>query len=435
VSGAVLGWIFAVGLGVATIACLPSAVRGLRGFLAVFSRRQLDPSLERSRFEGAKLLPMVLYPPLSALAFGLSNLVVYDLGGPLGFSAFRYYLPLFLFGILTLAAVCGRGLERGGPARAGAVVLYASALLPGLSNLALVDWSFSHTGLGSRYDGYDLSKVARALLSTKNHLSQAQITSYLESFPPLLRARVARSLGFNLAVHQVNQERGRGPTAIRDAWIDLDPLVTPYATSDRMEVARGAGIAARFLQFSASANLADLLGFLSRTCEHASPAVGPLLPALLEGAAMPNPSLPLVTRTAAILGETGRLAVRGLERGPPREIALGLARGQGFLCGGLLRRGIPSDVRCVSTALHDLPTELHASFWRGLGAGCAEGREEPDLPKSFDIPGEGRADFFAGFARMLRAIHGEDAPRVTAALGKRLSSGELSELERALSEE
>jgi hypothetical protein len=202
-----------------------------------------------------------------------------------------------------------------------------------------------------------------------------------------------------------------------------------------MEIPRGAGIAARFLQFSARANLAELLGFLSRTCEHASPAAAPLLPALLEGAAMPNPSLPLVTRTATILRETGTLAVRGLERGLPREIPQGLARGQGFLCGGLLRRGIPSDVRCVSTALHDLPTELHASFWRGLGAGCAEGREEPDLPKSFEIAGEGRAEFFAGFAQMLRAIHGEDAPRVAASLGKKLSSAERSELERALSDE
>jgi hypothetical protein len=423
VSGTVLSAVFAVALVVATLACVVPAIRGLRGLFA---------GDERSRFEGAKLVPMIAYLPLSALAFGLSNLVVYELDGPLSFSAFRYYLPVLLFGILALAAVCARGFERGGRARAGAAVLFAAALLPGLSNLGIVDWTWANTGHGLRYDGYDLSKVGRTLLAKKNHLTQAQITGFLEGFPPLLRARVTRSLGFNLAVRQVNQEGERGPAAIRAARIDLDPLLAPYDVADRAEIARGAGIAARFLQFSSRAELSDLLGLLARSSEQPSASAQPCLQAFLQGAATPNPSLPLVTSTAGILAENGALAARGLEAGRPRELAQGIARGDGFLCGGLLRRGIASDARSVAAALRNLPAEVRPSFFRGLGAGCAEGREEPGLPEGFAIPPEGRAEFWRGFAETLRDIHGEGAQRVASRVAAGWSFEDRADLERAI---
>ncbi|HKC26038.1 MAG TPA: hypothetical protein VKF32_14925, partial [Thermoanaerobaculia bacterium] len=293
-----------------------------------------------------------------------------------------------------------------------------------------------NTGHGLRYDGYDLSKVGRALLAKKNQLSQADITGFLERFPPLLRARVVRSLGFNLAVRQVNQEGERGPSAIRAARIDLDPLLAPYSVTDRAEIARGAGIAARFLQFSAKADLSDLLGLLSRSCDSPSASSQPYLLAFLQGAATPNPTLPLASPTAGILAENGTLAARGLEGGGSRElaqgIAQGIARGDGFLCGGLLRRGIASDVRSVDTALRNLPAELRPSFFRGLGSGCAEGREEPGLPDSLALPQEGREEFWRGFAETLRDIHGADAPRMASRIAAGWTSEDRAGLERAI---
>lgn len=423
-AGRFLSATFAAALVAATMACLILAVRDLRGARA---------GGERARFEAAKLVPMVAYLPLSALAFGLSNLVVYDLGGPLGFSAFRYFLPAMLFGILALAATCARGFALGGAARAGAAVLYAAAILPGLSNLALVDWTFSAPGLGSKYDGYDLSKVGRALLATKNHLSDAEIREFLDRFPALLRARVARSIGFNLAVRQVLSDGGHGAASFRRAEIDLDPLVAAYAASDRAEIARGAGIAARFQQFSERADLDDLLGFLGRSCERTSAESRALLPAFLEGAATPNPTLPLASRSEGILGENRALAARGLERGSSPEILQGLARGNGLLCGGLLRRGIPSDVRLVASATRAVPAVLRASFLAGLGAGCAEGGESPGLPEGYEIPADGRAEFWAGFAGMLRAIHGADAATAAARAAADWNAEDRAELEQALS--
>jgi hypothetical protein len=415
---------FAVALAAATIACLVLALRDLRG-----SRVRG----ERARFEAAKLVPMVAYLPLSALAFGLSNLVVYELEGPLGFSAFRYFLPAILLGCMALAAVAARGLALGGAARAGALVLYAAAILPGLSDLALVDWRFANPGVGAKYDGYDLSKLGRTLLATKNHLSDAEIREFLDRFPPLLRARVARSIGFNLAVHQVIQDGGHGAAAVREGAIDLDALVADYGPSDRTEIARGAGIAARFLQFSERASLDDLLGFLARTCERTSAASQSLLPPFLEGAATPNPTPPLASRTGVILAEDRALAVRGLERGSTSEILRGLARGEGLLCGGLLRRGIRSDVRLVAAASRDLPVDLRGSFLAGLGAGCAEGGEAPGLPEGYDVPREGRAEFWDGFAGTLRAIHGADAASAAAKAAAGWSAEDRADLERALS--
>src|SRR6185369_14951711 len=87
VSAGVLSWTFAIAIGIAMLAALVAILRRSSSV----------------RFESVALLPFVLYLPLSALAFGLSNLVVYELSGPLRFSAFRYFLPVLLFGIVALA--------------------------------------------------------------------------------------------------------------------------------------------------------------------------------------------------------------------------------------------------------------------------------------------------------------------------------------------
>jgi hypothetical protein len=432
IDGSVLDKVFAAAIVAAFLAGLPSALRGIGALLGGLVRGG-DRGAERERFERAKLVPMLLYLPLSALAFGASNLVVYDLGGnPLAFSAYRYFLPVFLFGILCLAAVAARGLERSGLARTAAGALFAAALLPGLSNFAVVDWRFSSTGVGARYDGYDLSKVARVLLSTRNQLTFEQIRAFLDSFPPLLRARVARSIGYNLAVRQVIDARGKGAAGVREGRIDLEGLVAAYDPRDRAELARGAGIAARFLQVSTSARLEDLLGLVVRTCEGTPGSVQALLPAFLEGVAMTNPTLPLVTRARGILGETGALIRDASAGGFPREIAEGLARGDGLLCGGLLRRGIPEDAASVAAVGAGLPIELRPSFYRGLGAGCAEGGEAPDLPARLEVPDIERTEFWAGFAGMLRAIHGASARELASRVGAGWSAEDRASLEAAL---
>jgi hypothetical protein len=405
VSAGILSSIFALAITIALVVALVSILRR-------------NP--ER-RFERVALLPFVLYLPLSALAFGLSNLVVYELQGPLRFSAFRYFLPVLLFGIVALSVVCARGLARGGPARAGAAALYAAAFLPGLANLRIVDWSFASTGLGSKYDGYDLSKLARTLLAPKNHLGQEEITRYLGTFPGPLRARVARALGFNLAVGQVLRD-GHGLDAVRRGRIDLDALVAPYDAADREELARGAGIGARFLKISERAELEDLLALLARSRDGLSPETAPLLPAFLEGAAMTNPSLPLASAVAGVLGETGGLIQRARDAGAS-EIAAGLARGDGILCGALLRRGIASDRRTVEAAIENVPPELRVELYRGVGRGSAEEGDVPALPDPLDVPPEDRAAFWSGFSAAVRATRGTDADRLLAALESRVNGG------------
>src|SRR5262249_26548910 len=130
---ATLGWVLTAALAVAWLACLPFAVRGIASLARVAGAP--DPAGERARVDRSKLVPMVLYLPLSALAFGISNLRIDRYEGPLGFSGYRYYLPWFLFGMLGVAALCGYASRARTLARCGAIVLFSAAFLPGLSNL------------------------------------------------------------------------------------------------------------------------------------------------------------------------------------------------------------------------------------------------------------------------------------------------------------
>src|SRR5204862_2937672 len=118
----------------------------------------------------------------------------------------------------------------------------------GLSSFALVDWSYAHAHLGSYYEGYDLPKVARGLLSLRNGLTHDERVARLEGFPPIIRQRVTRALGFNLGTLQIGKRRAAARAiGTPDAWsVDVAALVAPYPENLRAEIARGVGIALRF---------------------------------------------------------------------------------------------------------------------------------------------------------------------------------------------
>lgn len=367
----------------AYVACVPKASRGIARLL----RGVIRPAA--GAFEHAKFVPLVLGLPLSALAFGLSNFKIGVYSEDFKVADYRYFLPTLLFGILAMSVAVDRWWAKGGAARVGAVAVTALALIPGLSSFAIVDWKFSRPNLGRYYDGYDLSKLARALLSTRNAIPREQIVSRLEQYPPLVRGKVARAIGFNLAVFLMEKK------GVEGALDSVGPeLLDLYPETLRSDIACGAGIAVRFYSAMSGKNDSEVLAALSRAWERWPITDSSQREPLIQGACLRNPTLPLAGQTCPQLDANHALILGSLASGSAGgagALARTLAAGQGRFCGRLLRRGIPSDVECVRTQaqrFQGLPFELSASFWEGIGSGLAEERDAPAIPPSLrDLPG------------------------------------------------
>jgi hypothetical protein len=162
-----------------------------------------------------------------------------------------------------------------------------------------------------------------------------------------------------------------------DWSVDLGAIVAPYPEPWRVELARGAGIALRFRSNSRAEDPRRLLVPLLWTLRAAGTDRALAL-ACAEGVTQQNPCLPLESESTYVID--GNLALiercrRDRGESDALEIAAALARGHGLLCGRLLARGIPNEVRAVRYAraqLGGLAPELLPEFDSGLGRSVAE---------------------------------------------------------------
>jgi hypothetical protein len=341
-------WLLGAALALTWIGALPFALRWLR----------------RGGSDGVLVL-YAAYVPLSALAYGLSNLRLREHSGVLEYGGYRYYLPLLLFGMLAAAALAAKAWQAGGKWRAGLALVPLGILLPGLSDLALVDLHATQTGLGARYSGYDLSKAARGLLSPRNGLTPEERLRYLSSYPTSLRMRIACALGFNRASTAITKARRTDP---EELWtLDLCALLEEWPRELRPEIARGAGIG---LRATAPLHAASLLPVLRRVLAESGPCGEHVAP-FLEGLASVNPALPLAGQVEAQTAATNGLIGLALQRKLPESFVKSLVRGQGLFFGQLAQRGIESDLAALARRRAELPQEYQAEFDRGVGEGRA----------------------------------------------------------------
>jgi len=409
-------------------ACLPEASRGIARLLrGVFGRAT-------GAFEHAKYVPLVLVLPLSALAFGISNFKIGVYSEDFKVADYRYFLPTLLFGILALSVTAARWWALGGAARAGAVAVFALALIPGLSSFTIVDWKFSRPNLGRYYDGYDLSKLARALLSTRNAIPREEIVARLGQYPPVVRGKVARAIGFNLGVFLMEK---KGVEGALDSVVP--ELLDRYPAELRSDIACGAGIAVRFYSAMIRKSDTEVLAALSRAWERWPMTDSSRRESLILGACLRNPTLPLAEQTCPQLDANHALVLGSLASGSVSHagaLARAFAAGQGRFCGRLLRRGIPSDVECVraqAQRFRDLPAELSASFWEGIGAGLAEERDEPAIPTPLrGLPGADMDLVLYGVGCAVTRIHREAPESASQAWLRAIDAGDRSAFERGL---
>ncbi|MFN0008668.1 MAG: ArnT family glycosyltransferase [Planctomycetota bacterium] len=382
-------------------ACLPGASRGIARLL----RGVFRP--DAGAFERARFVPLVLGLPLSALAFGISNFKIGVYSEAFKVADYRYFLPTILLGILAMSVAADRWWAKGGSARAAAVAVAALALVPGLSSFTIVDWTFSRPNLGRYYDGHDLSKLARALLSARNAIPRQEIVSRLDQYPPIVRGKVARAIGFNLGVFLMEK---KGVDGALDSVVP--ELLELYPDRLRSDIACGAGIAVRFYSAMSGKDDSEVLAALSRAWERWPMAAVSQRESLIQGACLRNPTLPLADQTCPQLDANHRLILDSLASGSAGDagaVARVLVAGQGRFCGRLLRRGIPSDVECVriqAQRLRELPAALSSSFWEGLGWGLAEERDVAALPPSLrELPGVDMDFLLYGLGVAVAKIH------------------------------
>jgi hypothetical protein len=347
----------------------------------------------------------------SALAFGLSNLVVYELEGALAVQR----LPLLPPRARVSALIADRRRLRAGHRAAGAarsrraVALYAAALLPGLSNLGLVDWSFSNPGLGSKYDGYDLSKLAATLLAPKNRPLAGEITRYLESFPGPLRARVARGASASTSASAQVLREGHGLDAVLPTAASISTRSSPRTVGDREELARGAGIGARFLKDVRSApRRADLLALLERSRCGVQRGRAPAPLRVRRGRGDDEPDLPLASAVRGRARRDRRLDVTRTTRGT-RDVASGASRAEGILCGAPPPPRDPERSPQCGRRARERPARARAGLLGATRRADARRADEPGLPAGSRSPRRRARGSGAAFAATCAIDHGAEA--------------------------
>ncbi|MBL8862793.1 MAG: hypothetical protein JNK02_12405 [Planctomycetes bacterium] len=316
----------------AFVAAYAAAVPGVASSVLGCARRLAGPvpapREELAAFERAKLAPFVIYLPLAALAYGISN---FRLGGhatPVEIAGYRYYLPALLYAGILIAATADRWLAAGGTRRTAGIALLAATGIPCASSLGVPDWTCASTGVGSRLDGYNLAQLARALVSSRNAVPQSEIVARVRGLPEAARARTVLALGFNLGVARAET------TVARGAPLALAEHLAPWPPEWHAALAQGLGHGLRFQArvrgAPPQAALDDARLVLTDDAL--------LRDALERGLSRPNVGLPMPWETARILGENADVLE---DRG---SAARGFARGTRQTCRELVERGIPSDL-------------------------------------------------------------------------------------------
>jgi len=391
---------------------LPAALRGARTLLAGARRAELAGDESRRAFERMKLLPLVFYLPLTAVAYGLSDLRVGEHIPPMKCAGYRYFLPHFQFAILLIAILSARWVGAGAkPAlRALGLGTAALALATGLWNLSYLDFGLSEPNLGAHYRGYNFMQAARGLLNPRNGLSQQQVREHADALAPLYRRRIYGGIGFDRAGLQWlrREKRGRGQAD----FLDTAELVAGHPPDVQADMARGAGSFLLFqsMQREPATGPRLVTENLARLQREGAPFAGEVA----EGSAYPKDFPDTSLRTASTLN-----AVLGMLPSLAPEVRPAAARGIGLLCGRLLRREIRKEELKIEAVLRAIPDELQDEALLGLGWGLADGAESSAITPAAAkmVPAARRAPLRRGFGACLVHVYGaEEAQRRLAAL-------------------
>lgn len=350
-SSSAWAFLFIAAAAIAYLASVPTAAKSLVSIVKGFFQGGSSPADESAEFERAKLVPFVLYLPLAALAYGISNFRIGDHADVMQVGGYRYYLPTLLFAIVLLAVWAARFWQRGGATRIVGALLFSAPLVCGATNVVLVDWSFDEVGNGWRYEGYNFAQMSRGLASGRNALSREEIVASLRSFPTEVRERVLRGLGSNLAFAEIAKSRKRVGA---EAWtLELTDLLAGFPAEWHLLLANGAGTGMRQL-----VRFDGRTGELPELLKHVRPQTGPLAEEVNAGAAFAPPQLPIGRDSRDIITEDIELAKM------PIPLMPAFMRGFGLACGRLAKRGVPSELARVQALKDTIDSADFQEGWK-----------------------------------------------------------------------
>ena len=396
--------IFVVITAVVWFCSLPGASRGLLQLL----KGTLAGRAGEGEFEGARLVPLTFYLPGIVIVFALTNFKLYDLGPPMQAEGYRYYLPHFLFILLLYAILCDRWLSAEGVKRLAARALLSGGFFAASFNFTYLDLSFSRTGAGAHYSGYNYIQTARALFKPANvpvigkypgtwdewEPDRAEIVSIIETFDSPWREQLYIGAGWCEAQKQYMAsaaEIRRG-----EPFLDTREFLSAYPLRARGFVARGAGLTARIFwrEHKGRWTLAEWITVQT-------PRPDPGVAEVIAGTNIPY-EFPHAEREFRRLFELSLSALSELD--PQRSEQF--ARGLGHLAGVVLDRGVPGEVKELEELYRAVPLEHRNALLRGVGEQLAIGNVEPRIPPAaFRLePPEGATVLQEGFERTLARI-------------------------------
>ena len=397
--GELAEWLFLGAFAGAFFLALPSAAGAVRELVAgAFRARGAAPGpLPEGGLTRYLLVPLVLYLPLTALAFGLSDLRVGGYNPPIECGGYRYFNPHFLLAVLLVGIQAQRLVSSpGAPRRAAGFALGGAALLAGLFNLAEIDPVPPQTNLGARYEGHNVKQTARTFLGKVNELPTDEVVRLTEGLEPVYRERVYHGLGFYSAFSAAFS----GDLT----QIDLATILAPYPRERHADLARGVGTFLRFRQTAAGVLRPEARALLA-----AWQAAGhPQAERAIEGTATEWRVLIALVTPQHLAGN------RALIADAPAEQRASTARGFGQSCGRLLTRGIVVEELGVRAEIEALPAGLRAAFFEGLGMGLADGEVEPEI-SAFTlqlVPEDLGPRVVDGYLRRVEEIWGDEPPAI-----------------------
>ncbi len=356
-SGQSARWLFLAAFAVGYALLVPAALRGVATLAkGTFGRGANSPT----RLDDALATLLCAYLPMTALAFATSGLEIAPKEPPMEAEGYRYFNTHLFYALGVIALGTSRLVSR--PL---GLAFAAPALAAGLFNGALVDWSFSHTGLGARYDGFNVKQTANQLLTPRNGYTVEQACAMTDAYEPGVRAWLYVGMGRVRAMQRVLKARG--------GELDLWSLLGEFPERARPEVARGIGVAFRHMARVQSKLDARFVNLMRERIA----AADPLAPYALEGLAT-DWEVAVAWDLEKRLPEL-RALHGALEKEP--TLAPHFARGVGAVLGRTLRRGIDMEARQIAEHAPLFAAGAPQEFYAGLGAGLEDGLRPAQLEK------------------------------------------------------
>lgn len=360
-----LGAIFVAAFALAYVIVLPRTTVAVARLVRGTFGRGIEVEPDGRLSLGVVLVPFVLYVPLAALAYGIANFRLRNYQYPMVAGGYRYYLPTLLCALVLISVVSARAWDAwrarsadasrsrsAAPLAWAGAGLYGATLLVCATSWKLVDWSFDRFANGLHYEGYNYAQMARGLLSRRNGLTRAEIAAQVEQYPPHVRERVVRALGFNLGYAEVLAATRDGG----DGLVHLEPVLAEFPAEWRPVLAHGVGTGLRHYT-SNRARPGELPGLL----EHVTPRDTPLFPEIVAGSAQSVIVLPIGKETIDRFSEDLQLLDVALPDKPA------FRRGLGTYCGRIAVRGVAAERAFVEQFASEFTdADFQAGYRRAL---------------------------------------------------------------------